>query len=329
MNASKIYLTGQGQVSLLKQDIPLPGEKEVQVRLVSSVVSPGTERAFILQLENAYCEFPVALGYSCSGIVENVGTGVTSFTPGDKVACVRVPHQSLANAPEFEFFKIPDGVGFDEAAFIFLGVIAIQAVRKARIELGEDVLVIGLGLVGQIAMQLARVNGAATIICIDKTQSKLTLAKKLGADVTISADEENWLDHVLSSTGGAGAPVVIESTGFPGPINNALLAARKFGRVILLGSTRGCTETNFYRDVHKKAINIIGAHISSNPDAESYPGYWTLRDDANAFMRFLQDRRVDVESLITEKRPVTEYKQIYNRVLNWDNDYITTLIDWR
>ncbi|HHV95658.1 MAG TPA: zinc-binding alcohol dehydrogenase [Clostridiaceae bacterium] len=292
VNYRKIIAVEKGKMALEEGVIADPSDNEVQVRAISSVISPGTERAFILALENTKSTFPQSVGYSCSGIVEKVGNSVTEFKVGDYVAGI-MHHQSIGNIPVENVVKIPDGVSFDEAAFVRIGVIAMQAVRKAKIELCEGVLVIGMGLIGQTAMQLAKVNGAYPLICADKVESKLKLAKENGADVVVNTENENWIDEVMEATEGKGPQVVIESTGFPLPIVSAFQAARRFGRVILLGSTRGDTTVNFYRDVHKKALTIIGAHISSNPEFESYPNHWTFKDNAKAFLSLIKNRRIN------------------------------------
>ncbi len=326
MKAFQIIAAEKGKMALAEHEVSSPARGEIQVRACSSLISPGTERAFILTLENTDTRFPYRPGYCCAGVVTKAGEGA-AFAVGDRVAG-DMQHVSLANVPCENMALVPDNVGDDEAAFTRIGIIAMQAVRKARIELGEAVLVIGAGLVGQIALQLARANGAYPVICIDKVASKRELAKKLGADIAVDPGDADWLEQVRAATGGEGAPVVIECTGFPQPIANALLAAKKFGRVVILGSTRGCTEVNFYRDVHKKALTIVGAHISSNPDKESYPGYWTAQDNAAAFLNLMKTGRIQMKPLISEKRPFTECEAIYSSVLGWEKEYITTVIDW-
>lgn len=95
-----------------------------------------------------------------------------------------------------------------------------------------------------------------------------------------------------------------------------------------MGSTRGSTEINFYRDVHKKGIQIIGAHISCNPVEFSYPGYWTFRDNADCFMRLLSEGRVTVDKLVTQRADYHDYHDIYENVLQTKENYITSIITW-
>jgi threonine dehydrogenase-like Zn-dependent dehydrogenase len=328
MKINCIQAKEKNLVCLAEEELPDPGDGEVQVQAEMSVVSPGTERAFISALPNTYGDYPRKLGYSCSGIVIKKGNGVTRFKINDKVAGI-IRHQSAANIIELHLVHIPKEVTMQQAAFVRIGVITLQAVRKARIELGESCLVIGQGLIGQNAAQLARANGAYPVICVDTVGSKLELAKKNGADIVIDANSPDWVQQVLTATNGQGASVVLESTGFPAPVNDAFAAAAKYGRVILLASSRGNTEVNFYRDVHKKGLYVIGAHIDCNPGFESRPGHWTFKDAAAAYLNMIKIGKVQVDDLISECRTYQECKEIYSRVLSWEKDYITSIIDWR
>lgn len=224
MQSKQIFAPQKETVAIRELDIPAPGPREVQVRAEASIVSPGTERAFISGMVNTSGIFPQNLGYSCAGVVTQVGEQVQGFRPGDRVAGIMF-HQSLSNCAQEKLVHVPDGVCMRDASFVRIGVISMQGVRKARIELGESCVILGMGLIGQVAMQLARANGAYPVIAVDRVPSKLELARQCGADIVIDANQPDYIEQVLQATGGAGARVVIESTGFPGPINDALLMA--------------------------------------------------------------------------------------------------------
>ena len=316
-----------GIVFLKKETIEEPKDTEVTVAIKASVVSPGTERAFILSLENTDRNYPRILGYSAAGVVVKTGKMVTDFKVGDRVAGI-MPHASLHNAESRNLVHIPDGVSFEQASFVRIGVISMQAVRKARLELGEGAMVLGPGLIGQMAVQLVKVNGASPVIGLDIVESKRALAKELGCTYVCDSRGED-IEETLKEIGNGRLPqVVVESTGFPKPIEQAIRLTEKYGRVIILGSTRGSTEINFYRDVHKKGIQIIGAHISCNPTDSSYPGYWTFRDNADCFMRLLSEGRVCVDRLISQRADYHDYNEIYANVLQSKEDYITSVITW-
>jgi L-iditol 2-dehydrogenase len=235
----------------------------------------------------------------------------------------------LGNIDEQWAIRIPERVSFEEAAFVSVGVIAIQGVRKLRIELGESALNLGLGLIGQLALQFASINGAMPAIGVDLVESRLQMAKACGADLAINSSNERWQDQLHAITDGKGADVVIESTGFPNAIVTAFEAVKKYGRVVLLGSTRGDSTVNFYKYVHKKAITVIGAHAQSNPIYESRPGFWTWQEDAACFMRLLENHRIRLQPLISHRVEWQAAEQVYDQILSWNDDMVGNVMNWQ
>jgi len=207
--------TGEGVVADVPAPVAQPGR--VLVRAASSLVSAGTERAFVelgrksllgkakerpdlvgkviekvksegllstLQSVREKLDESHALGYSAAGVVVEVGEGVTEFRAGDRVACAGTgyaAHAELLSVPKNLCARLPDGVDFETGAFATLGAIALQGVRLAEPTLGESVVVIGLGLVGQLAAQLLKANGCR-VFGVDLDASRVELAKSLGAD---------------------------------------------------------------------------------------------------------------------------------------------------
>ena len=324
MKCRGVVSPAKGKVELQELEVVNPGKKEIQIRVEVSLVSPGTERAFILNMPNTTGIYPHEPGYCAAGVVMKVGAEVKRFKPGDRVACYGIGHRSAGNVEQQWSLKVPDSVSLEHAAFLSLGQTSLQAVRKTRIELGEDVLVFGLGLMGQLALQLASLSGAMTVTGVDFIEKRLEIARVCGADRTIAADAENWMDALEEKP-----HVVVEATGAPEVIGLACQTVRPFGRVCILSSTRGESTVNFYRDVHKKGITIVGAHTTgSNPRFESRPGYWTFQDDAFCFMRLLSRRKVRMDPLITEQIDWSESVQAYERILAGDPNILGTIIRW-
>ncbi len=327
MNKLRLTSMEDGVVFLMEELLEEPAPNQVQVELKASIVSPGTERAFIKTLENTDHNYPRVLGYSAAGVVTKVGSAVTKFRPGDRVAGI-MPHTTVHNVESEKLVHVPDHVTFEQAAFVRIGVISMQGVRKARLELGEGTLILGLGLIGQVAMQIAKVNGASPVIGLDIIESKRKIAEKMGCTYVFDSKEEHLVESLRAINFGKLPQVVVESTGFPKPIEQAIQLTEKYGRIIILGSTRGSTEINFYRDVHKKGVNIIGAHISCNPADVSYPGYWTFRDNANCFLRLISEGRIKVDKLVSQYDSFHNFENIYKNLLESQEDYITSIIQW-
>jgi len=308
--------------------VPDPKEHEVQIRVHTSVVSQGTERAFILNLENTSGKYPFIPGYCSAGVVEKIGKYVKKFKIGDRVACT-LGHRSLGNIREQRVACIPDSVSYEQAAFLHMGIISLQGVRKLRIELGESAMILGLGQVGQLALQFAMLNGSLPCIGIDRNESKLKMAKENGADIVFNSSEDGWKENIEAITKGLGPDVVIECTGNPEAIELALNSVKKYGRVVLLGSTRGESSINFYKYVHRKAITIIGAHVLANPHLESRPGYWTWKDDADYFMKLLENKRIHLDSLITNRVTWEKAEEVYEQILSWNSSLVGIVIKWQ
>src|SRR3954452_22278424 len=116
----------KGQIALKEFVITEPVNDEIQVKVHTSLISPGTERAFVLNMDNTSGEYPMYPGYSSSGVVIKLGPDVTDFKVGDRIACHGIGHRSVGNIRQKRAVKIPDGVSFENAAFTSLGVIALQ-----------------------------------------------------------------------------------------------------------------------------------------------------------------------------------------------------------
>ena len=302
-----------------------PGELLIRARV--SLISPGTERAWLLGLPNATAPYPMGIGYSHIGEVVDVGQGVEGWQIGDRVGSPS-RHRMYAAAEARRCSHIPDGLTDERASFFRLASIAMQAVRKARIELGEPVAVVGCGLIGLMAMQLAKLSGGLPVISIDKDLRRLEFAAAL-ADAALPADD-NLKPALRALCDGEEPTVVIEATGHPEAIPTAFDLARFGGRVALLGSTRGEPEAvNFYRDVHKKGLTVLGAHESTRPKLDSAPGWWTQRADQELALKLLAGGRLEVDSLTTHRFAWRNAAAAYATLIRWEPGMLGTVLDWR
>ena len=327
MRGHRVVVTAPGQVELEWLDPPLPQSGQVLLRALSTLISPGTERAFFLNLENANPAYPFTPGYSFVGEVVAAAEDVVALQIGDRVVC-RAPHQSHALVQADSCLRAPSQVADEEAAFFALLAIAMQGLRKARIELGESVVVLGAGIVGILAMRLAQLSGGLPVIGVDLDQRRLELARQLAADEVLSNDD-NLLENLRALLGADGADVVIELTGAPAAVATAFQMARARGRVALVGSTRGISEgVNFYRDVHKKGLLVIGGHESAQPRQDSSPGYWTPDREYALCLDLMARGRVQTAPLITHRYNWREFPAAYARLASWDKDVMGMIIEW-
>jgi L-iditol 2-dehydrogenase len=323
---------GRAELAPFPVTDPKPGEALIRTEV--TLISPGTERAFFLGLPNTDTRFPSYPGYSSIGRVIALGeAGARSgdgepLGVGDRVATA-AGHASHAVARADRCWKVPEGLPPDEAVYFNLVSIALQGVRKARLELGEAALVLGLGLIGNLALQLARVQGAFPVIGLDLDAGRREIAARCGADVVLDPSSPGVSEALVGATEGRGPAVVVEATGSAEAVNDAFTLAGAFARVVLLASTRGVTETNFYRDVHKKGLTVLGAHAGTVPPHDSSPGFWTRSDDTRTALRLLAAGRVQVGPLTSERFPSRDAPRAYELLASWRKDLLGMLLLWQ
>ncbi len=328
MKGTRVVCPEKGRAELEGFDIPLLNPDQVLVETEYSVISPGTERAFMMAMENTAGRFPYYPGYAACGTVIDTGSEVTALRKGDRV--LGGGHGSHTVRNESGFHKITDSeLKSEEAAFTEIAIMSMQGVRKARIELGESVAVMGQGLMGLFAAQFARANGGMPVVALDYNKQRLELSRELGADHGLSPESPDFQGKFEEACGG-GAHAVIEVTGSPSAMHQALNICADRGRIVALGCARGMTDgINFYADIHKTGISIIGAHNCVRPKADSYPGYWTAPEDRDCFLGLLAGGRIQVKAMISEIASPDKAEDAFGRLAEGKLDTIGFVFDWK
>ncbi len=328
MQGERVVFRAPGEVEVEAFEVGAPGAGEVLIRTEVTLISPGTEGAVLMGLPNTPGRFPTGVGYSNVGEVLAVGEGVEGVEVGDRVAS-HGAHASHVVVRTGHVARAPDGLSSEAAAFFSLMAVSMQGVRKARLELGESVLVLGLGIVGNLALQIARMQGGYPVIGADLDESRLEIAREVGADHTVRVGAEDLVEATRGLTDGDGARVVIEATGSPEPVVTAFQAAGWRGRVVLLAGSRGETEkVNFYRDVTKRALTIIGATNAGRPGVDRSPGYWTLEEDERLCLELMAAGRIRVAPLITGRYSYGQASEAYRLVVERRREAVGLVIEW-
>ena len=337
--------------SAVWEEVPLPKPSELQpdqvlLRTVSTAISAGTELATYSGThinyrfaERSGMRVPSRPGYAFAGTVEAVGKSVRTVKPGDRVGCsvghaewAVVEEQGIETAPSPQrksLAVIPDEVTFQQAALAHLCAIPMVGVRHARIRLGERVAIFGQGLIGQFSQQLATVNGAGATIAVDLWDHRLEVAQKHGATHVVNAAREDVWEALTALTDGHGADVVLEATGNPAVINDALKAAARRGRVMLIGSPRGPVEIDPYSDIHRPGVTVMGAHEGNAGQPGSDTDRWTLLENYRLTLELLRQKRIKTEDLITHRIPADEALQIHDALADRPEEHLGVVIDWR
>lgn len=337
MKNQSVIFPEKEKAELVTGEIPSePVEKQVLVKCHYDLISAGTELANYHGMPNVNgcgpeTGFPKIVGYSASGIVHAVGPEVTRFKVGDRVVCSWQKHRSWFLASEASFYPIPDDVDMETAAVAHLASFPFLGVRRLQLQMGESVVVAGLGLLGQFAAQLARINGASPVIVSDFSPERRALALELGADYAFDPREEGFVKKVLELTDGKGADGIVEVTGYISALKQALEYVAFHGRISLLGCTRISDQTiDFYRYIHCRGVSLLGAHTHVRPKVESRPnGEWTEADDYRTFFRYVRSGRLQVKPVISKIVSPRDCDAVF-RELGFEKDPpLGILFDWR
>lgn len=337
MNCKQIVFTKKDTAELLDVEQREPRANEVMVKTMVSTISCGTERANItgnpsvnIHSNSTEVVFPRASGYNSAGVVVKKGEDVKSVEVGDRVVVYWGLHKSYNVVPENQVVKIwDDRISFESAAMSFISTFPMAAIRKTRIEMGESAMVMGLGILGMIAIKQLRAAGAVPIIAADPNSQRREMALRCGADYALDPLSEGFANEVKKITGG-GVNVAIEVTGVGAGFNEALDCMAKFGRVALLGCTRNSDFTvDYYRKIHGPGITVIGAHTAARPEVESHPGYFTHRDDIKSMLKLCAGGRLCLDDIIGETHTPEECPEVYDRLINDKNFPVVVQFDWR
>ena len=354
--------------TLTLEEVPVPACQSggVLVRTMFSAVSVGTEK---MKLKNASMNYlqmarskpeqvkqvlntlhqlgPVAtyrkvmnkldsmtpLGYSCAGEVIEVGRNVPNIKVGDLVACAGggyANHAEINYVPKNLVVKIPAGVDPESASFATIGAIAMHGFRRAELQIGETVAVIGLGLIGQILVQIIVASGCRAFgFDIDESKNKIALEN--GAIWTARA-ELGIAENVVQMSGGYGVDAVILATGTRSnvPVEFSSAIARDRTRVVDIGITKMDIpwEPYYMKEMEVRMSRSYGPgrydHIYEEEGVDYPIGYvrWTEQRNMEAILSLLQQKKIDFQQLITHRFAFKDAEQAYARIAQGEDDFL-------
>jgi predicted dehydrogenase/threonine dehydrogenase-like Zn-dependent dehydrogenase len=355
----KQLLVRSGKVFLKEVPAPLAGPRNVLVQVDRSCVSVGTEMAGIkmsgLPLYRRALKQPhhvkrvvqlmrdqgvarvykqvmgkldagLPTGYSAAGTVIAVGSDVEGIAIGDRVACAGAGianHAELIDVPVNLCVPVPEALSFDLAATVTLGAIAMQGVRRAQPTLGETVVVVGLGILGQITAQLLGANGCR-VIGTDVDPRRIAVAVENGMDIGINPKDGDFVERVIKLTDGVGADAVVITAASPSSdiLAQSFQACRKKARVVIVGDVG----LNMARsDIYAKELDVL-ISCSYGPgrydavyeeEGADYPipyVRWTENRNMQEYLRLLAARRVRLDNMLQEPFPIDKAEEAYGKL---------------
>lgn len=331
MKAKGIVFTAPEKAQLLDKELaPVTGDL-AKIKMEYTVVSGGTERACLTDMYNTSRKFPMQLGYCGVGRVVEIGPEVRKIQVGDRVLVYHGKHMNFNVCPEEKLTKVMDDtISSVEASFVVIATMGLGGVRKLEIEIGESAMVMGLGLLGMFAVQFCRLSGAYPVIAADLNPARRALALELGADYAFDPSAPDFVEQVMAVTGGRGVRATVEVTGVSAAMKQALECAAWMGRVSLLGCTRvSDCPVDYYQQVHRPGVKLIGAHNFVRPKVESYPHHWTHHDDCRAILELISAGRLQVKPMISRVVNPEEAPEIYTQLCEDPMFPMGTVFDWR
>lgn len=268
---------------------------------------------------------PATPGYSSAGTVIAVGEGITDINPGDRVACAGAGyavHAEFACVPRLLVARLPsETVSLDQAAFGTVGAIALHGVRTANIQLGDHVAVIGLGLLGQLTVQILKAAGCR-VVGLDINPMRADLARRAGADCSASPDAFSELCRNISSGRGMDAVLITAQSSTSELVNLAADVARDRAVIVAVGTVgMDLDRRAFYaKELDFRISRSYGPgryDTAYEQKGIDYPiGYvrWTETRNMEAFVQLLSERKIDVDPLITHRFPIEQAHSAYELI---------------
>jgi predicted dehydrogenase/threonine dehydrogenase-like Zn-dependent dehydrogenase len=281
---------------------------------------------------------PTGLGYSAAGVVLAVGERVTDLIPGDRVACGGegyAVHAELAVVPGNLCVRVPPGVGLDAAAFATVGAIALHGVHQADVRLGERVGVIGLGLVGQLTGRLLRASGC-TVVGVDLS-AELVQRAHAGGAADLAYERSKLSETLPEAASECDAAIITAGTASADPVRLAAQMCRDRGRVVVVGAVAmDLPRPPYYgKELELRLSRSYGPGRYDRAYEErglDYPiGYvrWTERRNMGAILDLVENGRLEVADLITQRLPVEEAARAYERLLGDDVSPVGILLEYQ
>jgi 2-desacetyl-2-hydroxyethyl bacteriochlorophyllide A dehydrogenase len=344
---SIIQFTGEGTLALNTVPCPAPGPGQVLIETRRSLISTGTEmtvfkRRFAPGTHWAdWVKYPFDPGYLNAGVVVALGEGVEGWQVGDRIASrechashvvANVRLQGPSEGGPSLARPIPKDLSDDAACWMGLGKIVQVGVRAAEHVLGDVVVVIGLGLLGQLAVQYARLSGASRIIAIDTAQRRLDFAASHGATDVIkgtAAEAKDQVKAITATLGIDGADVVYDVTGHPAVLAQALPLARRFGKVVLLGDAGDPSRQNLTIDVITRGVRIVSAHDCNPPQIPTPLARWSSVQMHDAFLTWMTRGDIRVADLITNRFAPQQAAEAYEVLDKRRDEAMGIIFEWR
>ncbi len=306
------------------------GDDQILIEATYTIISPGTEQA--IYRDQFWSTLPATPGYGAVGTVLEVGSDVEGVSGGDRVFCYNHHGKHSLGSSSRPLCPFTD-LDPKHAVFTRMAAVAMTAIRVSPPEIGDWVVIQGLGLVGQFASQLYQLGGAK-VVAIDPSASRRDIARRCGIEGVVDPSTGDITGQIKELTGGEGAAVVVEATGVPSLAHTATTFAAPRGEVILLGSPRGEHQTDltqFLDQIHlwnNGCVTLKGAHEWRYPIPKSPDYKHSIQRNCEIILGLIRDKKLIVEPMITDIASPADCQRMYLGLKDEPDDHLGVLFDW-
>ncbi len=341
MKARQAVVVEPYRVEVREADLPAPEAKQILVRTEASAVSAGTELAvytgthqWLKDPNLPDWKFPFKPGYSAAGTVMAVGSAVEGWKAGDRVSYPgnHASAELLTLGHERgRLWRLPERLKAEDAALACIARYGLGASIRAGLTLGRSAAVLGLGIIGQFALRCLRAAGAHPVVGIDSVRMRRDAALAAGADRVIDPSAGDAREELHKFLGAGGAEIVADATGIPDAVPVAMALACDAGQVVVVGSPRGrAKEVNFYDDLHRRYIEVTGAHgnMLFEPAHHRLAGAWDIDKAQHWLLDALAAGRLNLERLVTHHISPDGLGEAYEGLLKKKEEYLGVVVKW-
>lgn len=354
VEARTVIFNGPNTVESSHELVPAPGVGQVRIRTSKSLISTGTELTCLGAAFDpdsrwaSWVKYPFRPGYAAVGAICDVGTDAGSWKVGDRVA-IRgghseyinwppVPPSGQARAKPWRFTRaeinqihpmvlIPNDFPDEDAVWFALSNIAQMAVRRTGLVLGDAIVVVGCGPLGQMVIRWAKLCGPRRLIAIDPSPFRLALAQRGGATDLVPLFAADSLDAVIELTGGQGADAVYDVTGRAEVLSAAIDLIKRLGTIVLVGDAPNTATQNVSGELIAKGAKIMGVHDLICPSVSTEHAYWTHEKMAQLFFEQVALGRYDLAGLISRVDDPSDAVSTYARLMT-SREELGVLFEW-
>ena len=342
MHARQAVIVEPYKAAVREVELPPPAPNQILVQTEVSAVSGGTELAvytgthqWLKDPNLPDWKFPFRPGYSAAGTVAAVGSAVTGWQPGDR-ASYPGNHASAElltlGHERGRLWKLPAGLDAEKAAWACVARYGMGASIRAGITLGRSAAVLGLGIIGQFALRCLLAAGAHPVAGIDGVRMRREAALAAGADHVIDPAAGDVREQLARCLGTRGAEIVADATGIPDAVPMAMGLACDGGQVVVVGSPRGrAKEVNFYDDLHRRYIEVTGAHgnMLFEPAHTRLAGAWDIDKAQHWLLAEMAKDRLSLAGVVTHRIEPADLGRAYDGLLNRKEEYLGVVVRWQ